>query len=227
MYLNAKTKQSAMLQPLTDFLELFQHKYFESRPNFRYDDACVGQSFKWATVQFRAKTGAKFPHVAAATQLTSHNKWWSVLKPLVMLQRASSVEQEEGGEEEEGALVVSGLQSTIASKRTRREKEDGGDDEKDSRRMRQRVEPREVELPMSPFRPQSPGIVSPLPWKATHSNLDEVKLRKVVAMERRLDLDTMTQGEDGLSPEAQEYLRWQRQQILRKMREEMNDVATT
>jgi hypothetical protein len=50
---------------------------------------------------------------------------------------------------------------------------------------------------------------------------DEVALRKVEVMERRLELEIMTRSEDGLSPEAVEYVRWQRQLVLIKMREQM------
>ncbi|KAE8966932.1 hypothetical protein PF011_g27755 [Phytophthora fragariae] len=215
------TQWQQILRPLTEFLQLFEQKYFESRPNFRYDGACVGQSFKWATVEFRAKTGAEFPHLAAATQLTSHNKWWSVLKPLVLLQQASSVEQEEEGEDVSIVCDIAQLPPVAGAMRARSE----DDDEMTHRRVRQRLDldsPRSIELPMSPFRPQSPEFVSPVPQKAKPSLSDDVKLGKVMTMERRLDLDIMTQSEHGLSAEAVEYLRWQRQQILRKMREGMN-----
>lgn len=50
------------------------------------------------------------------------------------------------------------------------------------------------------------------------SRQDEMDVRKLELMERRLDFDIMTQSEEGLSTEAVEYLRLQRQLILEKAR---------
>ncbi|KAF4321870.1 hypothetical protein BBJ29_002250 [Phytophthora kernoviae] len=55
-------------------------------------------------------------------------------------------------------------------------------------------------------------ITPPLSWDA--------QMETVKVMKQRLELDIMTQSEEGLTDEAKEYLRVKRQQILRKLREE-------
>lgn len=49
---------------------------------------------------------------------------------------------------------------------------------------------------------------------------EDIGAKKMEVMERQLDLDIMTFSEDGLSPEAVEYLRLQRAWILRKIRKQ-------
>ncbi|KAG7393166.1 hypothetical protein PHYBOEH_006164 [Phytophthora boehmeriae] len=55
-------------------------------------------------------------------------------------------------------------------------------------------------------------LTPPLSWDA--------QMETVKVMKQRLELDIMTQSEEGLTEEAKEYLHVKRQQILRKLLEE-------
>ncbi|KAG3117842.1 hypothetical protein PI124_g4279 [Phytophthora idaei] len=71
---------------------------------------------------------------------------------------------------------------------------------------------------LSPSSAQSP-LQKPSQLLSEH-----LEMRKVVVMERRLDLEIMTQSQEGLSDDAVEYLRWQRRLVLAKMRQQARGI---
>ncbi|KAG3002006.1 hypothetical protein PC123_g22540 [Phytophthora cactorum] len=205
---------------------MFEQKYFQSRQTLRSDLACVSLSYKWAAAEYNAKTGKAFREVNAASLLTNYHKWWTVLNPLVNLQQDAIVE---------GGLTIATEQPhhalpQAASGTVHLRGEDGGNQELD-RRVRQRLN---VESPILQG-PKAEILLSPL--GSTSSELspssaqsplqkpslllsEHLEMRKVVVMERRLDLEIMTQSQEGLSDDAVEYPRWQRRLVLAKMRQQ-------
>lgn len=61
------------------------------------------------------------------------------------------------------------------------------------------------------------------PAQAASSLAEQGQLKTAQVLEQRLELDIMRQSEEGLSEDAIEYLRLKRKQILRKLREEMEE----
>ncbi|KAG2803059.1 hypothetical protein PC112_g19346 [Phytophthora cactorum] len=181
---------------------MFEQKYFQSRQTLRSDLACVGLSYKWAAAEYNAKTGKAFREQDAIVEggLTIATE-----QPHHALPQAAS-----------GTVHLRG--------------EDGGNQELD-RRVRQRLN---VESPILQG-PKAEILLSPL--GSTSSELspssaqsplqkpslllsEHLEMRKVVVMERRLDLEIMTQSQEGLSDDAVEYPRWQRRLVLAKMRQQ-------
>jgi hypothetical protein len=206
----------ATLRSLSTFLALFECEYFASRRSFRDDGACVEQALDWAVVEYRHEKGEAFQLTEEAALLTSHRKWWSVLKPLIALQKEVSVGDEEAS-----------ISPEVPQQEMRVRAHPRSEDEAEKRRVRPRLDSEELALTettpvvlLSPVR--STGVeVASSPKRTCTTMADEVALRKVEVMERRLELEIMTRSEDGLSPEAVEYVRWQRQLVLIKMREQM------
>ncbi|KAG3048009.1 hypothetical protein PC121_g19729 [Phytophthora cactorum] len=181
---------------------MFEQKYFQSRQTLRSDLACVSLSYKWAAAEYNAKTGKAFREQDAIVEggLTIATE-----QPHHALPQAAS-----------GTVHLRG--------------EDGGNQELD-RRVRQRLN---VESPILQG-PKAEILLSPL--GSTSSELspssaqsplqkpslllsEHLEMRKVVVMERRLDLEIMTQSQEGLSDDAVEYPRWQRRLVLAKMRQQ-------
>ncbi|KAF1786026.1 hypothetical protein GQ600_19970 [Phytophthora cactorum] len=200
-----------MVQSMDEFLKLFQQKYFQFRQNLRSDLACVGLSYKWAAAEYNAKTGKAFREVNAASLLTNHRKWWTVLNPLVNLQQDAIVEG--------GLTIATHTFPQAASGTVHLRGEDGGNQELD-RRVRQRLN---VESPILQGS-KTEILLSPLGSTIATAETKSIALgtsgnAKVVVMERRLDLEIVTQSQEGLSDDAVEYLRWQRRLVLAKMRQ--------
>ncbi|ETI42775.1 hypothetical protein F443_12161 [Phytophthora nicotianae P1569] len=209
-----------MVRSMGEFLKLFEQKYFESRQDFHNDWESVGQAFKWAAAEYKAKTGAEFREVNAASLLTNHQKWWTVLKPLVNLQQDATVE----------AIDTDQPQAASGTVHVRSEDEENHDI---GRCVRQRLNTEapilqgsKVEVLLSPLGSTSSGFSPSSAQSTLHRpslSLSEcLEMRKVEVMERQLDLQIMTQSQEGLSDEAVEYLRWQRHLVLAKMRRGIN-----
>ncbi|KAF1792995.1 hypothetical protein GQ600_26267 [Phytophthora cactorum] len=200
-------------------------KYFQSRQTLRSDLACVGLSYKWAAAEYNAKTGKAFREVNAASLLTNYHKWWTVLNPLVNLQQDAIVE---------GGLTIATEQPHHALPQAARELCTYGvrrwkPGARSSGEQRLNVESPilqgpKAEILLSPLGSTSSELSpssaqSPL-QKPSLLLSEHLEMRKVVVMERRLDLEIMTQSQEGLSDDAVEYPRWQRRLVLAKMRQQ-------
>ncbi|KAG6962079.1 hypothetical protein JG688_00008783, partial [Phytophthora aleatoria] len=191
-----------MVQSMDEFLKLFQQKYFQSRQNLRSDLACVGLSYKWAAAEYNAKTGKAF--------------------------------REQDAIVEGGLTIATHTFPQAASGTVHLRGEDGGNQELD-RRVRQRLnvespilQGSKTEILLSPLGSTSSELSpssaqSPL-QKPSILLSEHLEMRKVVVMERRLDLEIMTQSQEGLSDDAVEYLRWQRRLVLAKMRQQARGI---
>ncbi|KAF4141282.1 hypothetical protein GN958_ATG09547 [Phytophthora infestans] len=169
------------------FVTLFSQKYKRST------DASLSLAFEWAVKTFRD------------------------LKPKLMHQFASMHEEEELSEEQDegGRPPVPQSPKTPTSPvcGNTRSRSEGDEDE---RRMRQRIEYAnpyvELDLASEGSTPQKASVV-----QAGSEGRDDDDTGMARVLERRLELDIMTQSEVGLSVEAKEYLRLQRRLILQNL----------
>ncbi|KAI9983436.1 hypothetical protein PInf_007467 [Phytophthora infestans] len=169
------------------FVTLFSQKYKSST------DASLSLAFEWAAKTFRD------------------------VKPKLMHQFASMNEEEEqSGEQDEGGrppVPQSPKAPTSPVCGNTRSRSKGDEDE---RRVRQRIEYAnpyvELDLTSEGSTPQKASVV-----QAGSEGPDDDDTGMARVLERRLELDIMTQSEVGLSVEAKEYLRLQRRLILQNL----------
>ncbi|CEG46743.1 uncharacterized protein PHALS_03427 [Plasmopara halstedii] len=189
----------AMRPAMVAFVTLFSQRY--KKLETLGDN--VRQAFEWAIKTFRAATKKDFEFVSVAWLLVNQTTWWMVLKPRLMHQFASMHEEDETQEQQEKQQA-----SIEVSQCTTRSSSADDRDQSRKRHIKQRGEFKNCHsLPSA---------------EDFHRMVDEQKSKDMAqVMERRLELDIMTQSEVGLSPEAKEYLVLQRQLILQRLKKKI------
>ncbi|KAG7376155.1 hypothetical protein PHYPSEUDO_014195 [Phytophthora pseudosyringae] len=219
----------AMRPSMVAFVTLVSQKWKSSKPptgGSRYH----GQAFEFAVKTFRAATRRNFEYEAEAWLLVSQATWWTALKPQLMQQYASMHEEEEQERQERAECPVTpeDVSASPVCGRTR-SRSDADDDEMQERRERRRLASEDLHSLTSGEEVQHshlelPSEGSTVRETVIHTGADgaEQKTAGARVMERRLELDIMTQSGAGLSAEAKEYLHLQRQLILRRLKERIH-----
>ncbi|KAG7393167.1 hypothetical protein PHYBOEH_006165 [Phytophthora boehmeriae] len=197
-----QTQWEKIRPSVAEFLHFFTWKWKVSRIHTSDASVCRQEALEYAAAAFIEETGCEFQYLEMARKLTYHEKWWSVLSPLLLREKKMSGGGTNMREEVEEDSPVK-RQSKRGIVRSRDEDEEG---ETAGRRVRRRVETTE----------QSPRNA---PAKTSPSMLEKAEMKKAGVMERQLEMEMMTKSDEGLSDEAVEYLRLQRQLILGKLRE--------
>lgn len=194
----------AMRPAMVAFVTLFSQKYRSSKV---LNDK-VSQAFEWAIKTFHAATKKEFEYVSEAWLLVTQATWWTVLKPQLMHQFASMHEEDDRPDQYE--KQPSSAEVSVSTTQSRRV-DDGG------RRVKQRIEFMNADSLM----PANKALPSEAQRLMVETRDDQKSKAMVRMMERRLELDIMTQSDVGLSAEAKEYLALQRQLILQRLKEKM------
>ncbi|GMF65673.1 unnamed protein product [Phytophthora lilii] len=205
-----QTQWKAMRPSMVAFITLFSQKCKGSRDN----EVGLKEAFQSAVKTFRSATKTPFEYEAVAWLLVNHEMWWKVLKPQLLQQFALMHEEEELLVEELELEEIS-MSPVAGVARSRCE-----DEEELERRVRQRLDSDDLTSLTSVDELQQHSSQASTLKSAASQEVDEVKTAELAqVMEWRLELDIMTQSEDGLTDEAKEYLRLQRLRILQRLRE--------
>ncbi|TDH72196.1 hypothetical protein CCR75_001020 [Bremia lactucae] len=182
------------------FVTLFSQKYKKAN----HSNDAIRQAFEWAIKTFHATTKRPFEHVAVAWLLVNHAMWWKTLKPQLMHQFATTMHEEDTFVNQQDESFIAPVPLVCNSRVRTVEDNDKGQD----RRVKPRLGLEESHL-------------SPRGELYTDFPRDRPMTKDMVrVMERRLELDIMTQSDVGLTREAKEYLCLQRRLILQKLKQQ-------
>ncbi|OWZ13120.1 hypothetical protein PHMEG_00013614 [Phytophthora megakarya] len=188
-----------VLPHLTEFLMVFSRLWKGCNLSGQDAEVRCEKAFTAVQKEFQAKHGHDFEYEVTARLLIHHGEWWTVLKPLLMPSNEDKPESESStpGDDQESSNEPSTPENVSTP-------EELGTDEEEDTPKRSRLD--------------STTQVSISSSQSVDSQFEALDTKKLEVVERQLEWNIMTRSEDDLSAEGIEYLRLQRDQILRKMR---------